>query len=140
MKNTNYICCMPYLRNSIAYDHDFWYTCCRKWWYLRGFIIFSKFSFSGLLVGAKNSPKWQKNLFVALYILEKILIWSSFVVHKCRMLISPYILFHFLKILIFNIVIGGKQQKVVQNDKNGPNSICRAPYLKNHKLYGHHLW
>ena len=26
MKNNNYICHMPYLRNSIAYDHDFWYT------------------------------------------------------------------------------------------------------------------
>ena len=23
---------MPYIRNSIAYDHDFWYTCV-KWWY-----------------------------------------------------------------------------------------------------------
>ena len=27
MKNNNYICHMPYLRNIIAYDHDFWYTC-----------------------------------------------------------------------------------------------------------------
>ena len=23
----NYICHMLYLRNSIAYDHDFWYRC-----------------------------------------------------------------------------------------------------------------
>ena len=27
MKNENYICHVPYLRNSIAYDHDFWYIC-----------------------------------------------------------------------------------------------------------------
>ena len=26
-KNDNYIHHMPYLRKSIAYDHDFWYTC-----------------------------------------------------------------------------------------------------------------
>ena len=26
MKNNNYMCDMPYLRNSNAYDHDFWYT------------------------------------------------------------------------------------------------------------------
>ena len=26
MKNKNYVCHMPYLRNSIAYDHDFWCT------------------------------------------------------------------------------------------------------------------
>ena len=26
MKNNNYIRYAPYLKNSIAYDHDFWYT------------------------------------------------------------------------------------------------------------------
>ena len=26
-KNKNHICHAPYLRNIIAYDHDFWYTC-----------------------------------------------------------------------------------------------------------------
>ena len=34
MKNNNYICHMPYLKNSIAYNHDFWYTCV-KWRYLQ---------------------------------------------------------------------------------------------------------
>ena len=34
MKNNNYIHHVPYLRNSIAYDHDFWYTCL-EWWYLQ---------------------------------------------------------------------------------------------------------
>ena len=33
MKNNNYIHHVPYLRNSIAYDHDFWYTCL-EWWHL----------------------------------------------------------------------------------------------------------
>ena len=26
MKNKSYICYVPYLRNSMTYDHDFWYT------------------------------------------------------------------------------------------------------------------
>ena len=26
-ENGNYICYVPFLRNSVAYDHDFWYTC-----------------------------------------------------------------------------------------------------------------
>ena len=32
MKINNYICHAPYLRNSIAYDHDFWYTCVKSWY------------------------------------------------------------------------------------------------------------
>ena len=30
MENNNYICHVPYLRNSIAFDHDFWYTCVKR--------------------------------------------------------------------------------------------------------------
>ena len=56
MKNNNYICHLPYLTNSITYDHDLWYTCV-KWWYLQDFFsFFLKFSFFRLL-GGKNSPK-----------------------------------------------------------------------------------
>ena len=36
MKNNNYMCHVSYLRNSIAYDQDFLYTCV-KWWYLQVF-------------------------------------------------------------------------------------------------------
>ena len=41
--------CTIYLRNSIAYHHDFWYICV-KWWYLQ--VLFSfywDFDFLGLL-------------------------------------------------------------------------------------------
>ena len=36
MKNHNYIHHVPYLKNNIAYNHDFWYTSV-KWWYLQDF-------------------------------------------------------------------------------------------------------
>ena len=39
MKNNNYICHVPYLRNSIAYDHYFLYNCV-KWCYLQGLFKF----------------------------------------------------------------------------------------------------
>ena len=54
---------LTYLRNSIAYDHDFWYTCV-KWWHLQThFSFFCNFYFLGKLGGKrvknKNSPKWR---------------------------------------------------------------------------------
>ena len=49
MKNNNCIRRMPYLSNSIAYDHDFWYVCVKRW-YPGIFFIILKFSFFGLLV------------------------------------------------------------------------------------------
>ena len=70
MKNENYIHHSSYLRNSIAYDHGFWYTCV-KWYYLQVFFSFFKMWFSRLLGGgksAKNGQKWQKILSVALHI------------------------------------------------------------------------
>ena len=70
MKNNNYICHELYLRNSKAYDHDFWYTFV-KWWYLQVlyffyflyFIIFFflLFSFFGLVGGGAVGDKRTKN-------------------------------------------------------------------------------
>ena len=115
---------MPYLRNSIAYDHDFWYTSV-KWWYLSVFFFFFlKFSFFRLLGGkrGKKWPKMTKNyVWCTSYLRNHISYdchlwytsvkwwwcylqvffsffqnfnslgchWSSFVVHNCKMIISP---------------------------------------------------
>ena len=42
----NYICHTPYPRNSIAYDHDFWFTCV-KWYLWVFFSFFCNFDFLG---------------------------------------------------------------------------------------------
>ena len=81
----------------------------------------------------KNGPKWERILSVALHILETIhymtvhyyqlhsisqdpYIWWSFVVHECKVMISPGIFFIFSN-FDFEIVSGVKGQKMIQNDK-----------------------
>ena len=68
---------------------------------------------------------------------EEYSIWSSFLVHLCKMMISLSIFFHFFKILIFGIVSGLKGQKI---PKMPQNSVSRASYRRNHLLYDCHLW
>ena len=69
---------------------------------------------------------------------EPYIIWLSFMVHFCKMIISPGVFFHFFKILIFQVVRGVKGLKLVQNDKK----FCplHAPYLRSHTSYDCHLW
>ena len=69
MKNNNYIYHAPYLKNSIAYDHKFWYTCV-KWWYLQVFLslFFFEIFIFWVVRGLKEQKIAQddkKNLFVA---------------------------------------------------------------------------
>ena len=71
------------------------------------FFIFSKFRFSGLLVGVGKGQKMaqndKKNLSHS--VSQKLyLTWLWFLVHMCKMMISPaifFFFFHFFKILIF---------------------------------------
>ena len=66
------------------------------------------------------------------YLQEPYIIWLSFEVHKCKMMISLvfFFFFHFFKILIFQVVRGLKGQKMVQNEKE----LC-VSYLRNHASY-----
>ena len=61
--------CTIYLRNSIAYDHDFWYNFV-KWWYLQvafvaaavlfqNFLQFSFFRLLGDKRAKSSSPQWK---------------------------------------------------------------------------------
>ena len=48
---------------------------------------------------------------------EPYIIWMSFMVHLCKMIISPGVFFIFFKIMIFSVVRRVKGQKMNQNDK-----------------------
>ena len=63
--------------------------------------------------------------------------WSSFLLRKCRMIMSPGVFFHFFKILIFLVVWRGKGQKLLKMTKN---AVRCTLYLRNHISYNLHLW
>ena len=48
---------------------------------------------------------------------EPHIIWSSFLVHMCKMMISPATFFSFFKFWFFGLLSGVKSQKMAQNNK-----------------------
>ena len=81
---------MPYLRNSI-YDHDFWYTYVKL--YLQAFFHFFKiFIFqivSGVYKRGKMAQNEKKICLSHSVSQEPYIIWLSFIVHLCQVMISP---------------------------------------------------
>ena len=107
------VCHASYLRNHTLYDRHLWYTKCKM-------IMSPRFSFPFFKIlifwvvkrvkEQKNSPKWQKYL---IYLKNQpYIIWSSFMVHMCKRIISPG-LFNF-NFWVNNVV---KVQKMAQNKK-----------------------
>ena len=83
------------------------------------FFSILKFWFSGLSEGwkGKKGPKWQKSLPVSLHTSGTVhIIWSWFLVHMCKMMISPAIFFIFQN-FDFGLSGGWKGKKKAQNDK-----------------------
>ena len=134
MKTNNYICCMPYLRNSIAYDNDFWYTCV-KWWFLQVFFsFFWNFHVSGKLEGkrAKNSPKWNKAMtFVMHHISGNSIAYHPDFCYTCVKWWYLQVFFSFLQNFDFSGFWVVNRQKLVQNDKKFCLlcSISQEPYI-----------
>ena len=93
------------------------------------FFMFSKFWYSGLLLGggggtAKNAPKWKKNpVSCAPYLMNHT--WSSFMLYLCKVTVSPGI-FSFFQ----NFDFPGWKNKSIQSSQ----------YLRNRKPYDHDLW
>ena len=54
---------------------------------------------------------------VAHYISGTVHMWSLFLVHMCKMMITPRLFFIFAKILVSWVVKGVKEQKLAQNKK-----------------------
>ena len=133
MKNKNYIQNMPYLRNSKAYDHDFWYTwydhdfgdTCIKWWCLQAFHSFFQnldfFWVVSEVKGQKMSKMTNDSVFHAPYLRNH----TSYDCHLWYTSVKWQYLqtfFHFFKIFIFWVVRRVKRQKLTQNSKNC--SLC----------------
>ena len=97
------------------------------------FSFFPNFNFLGCLWGkrAKNGPKWQNILSVALHIAE--------IIHHIVVIYGAFVwndditkrFFHLFKVLIFWVVRWIKGQKMVQNEKKFclSRSISQEPYI-----------
>ena len=87
MRNKTYIHHVPYLRNSIPYGHDFWYTYVLQPLY---FSFFQNFGFSGCEVNGKNLTHNYKKFFLSGTISqESYIIRLPFMVHLCKMTMTP---------------------------------------------------
>ena len=95
------------------------------------FFIFSKFWFSRLLGGQQIAQNDKKFCLSCSIYQEPYVIWSLFLVCKCKMIISPGVFFfYFFKILIFWVVRRVKGQKWPKMTKNWPLLfISREPYI-----------
>ena len=68
------------------------------------------------------------------------IIWLSFMIHMCKMIISPCVFSIFFNIFIFRVVSGVKGQKMTKNwQKWQKNYVRRAPYLRMVVIYGTHV-
>ena len=70
------------------------------------------------LKGQKMAQNDQKFYLLHSIPQELYIVWSSFMVHICKMITFPGMLFHFFKILITWVFRGLKGWLMVQNDKN----------------------
>ena len=91
----------------VAYDHDFWCICV-KWWYLQLFFRFFNILIFQVVSGVKgqkmaqNDKKFCLSRFISQ---EPYILWLSFMVHLCKMMISPGIFFISLKFLFFGLLV-----------------------------------
>ena len=139
MKNKNKICHAPYLSNSVAYDHDFWCTCI-KWWYLQEFFFFLIFIFQAVrgVKGQKKRPKMKNNYIRHAPYLRNNAAYDHDFWYTIVKWWYLQVVFSFFQNFDFLGCEGGKRAE------NGPkwekNSVCVAPYLKQHASYDFHLW
>ena len=95
--------------------------------------FFQNFDFS---VKGQNVVQYEKRFCLLNSISqEPYIIWLSFVVDKCKMIISPGVCFHFFKILIFWFAGGINEQKRTQNDKN----FCLLRLISQESLFIAHI-
>ena len=101
----------------------------------RCFFQFFKILFFWVVKQVQNKSKKQvqnKKFYLSHFISrEQYIIWLPFMVHLCKMIISPSGFSIFVKILGFWVVRGVKGQKTVQNDKKLCllHSISQEPYI-----------
>ena len=112
------------------------------------FIFFFFFSFLFFrLLGrwkGKTWPKMTKKFCLVRFISQELyIIWLSFMVHLCKMMISPGVFFSFFQNFWFYGLLQGEGRGVQRGKKLSKmrkNSVYPASYHRNHTSYDFHLW
>ena len=104
--------CTPHLSKYTLFYHVFCCTSLKLWHLQMLFPFFQNFGFlscynemgwgGGRVEGQRIVQNDKTNLSHSVS-QELYLIWLWFLVHMCKMMISPVIFFHFFKILIFRV-------------------------------------
>ena len=119
-QNYKKVCGAWYLRNHTSYDHHLWcIRNCKMIISLGVFLFFQNFDFWVVRrVKGQKWPKMTKKLRPLHFISqEPYIIWSWFMAHIFKRLISPDVYTFFFQMLIFGVNSGVKEQKVAWNDK-----------------------
>ena len=100
----------PYFRNHTSYDHYLWYNSIK--WYFHAYFLFFKVLIFRVVRRVKKWFKMTKKTRLCLISQEPYIIWSSFMVHVRRKIISLCLLLHFSEIFFFGVSSGVKGQKM----------------------------
>ena len=110
----SYVRHAPYLRNHTSLDCYLWCTCV-KYNISRYFFIFFKILIFWVVRGVKGQKMVENDNKICLSHLisqEPYIIWLSFIVHMCKMIIYPGVFFIFSKLRFFAL-LGDKRAKNV---------------------------
>ena len=145
---------MPYCRNSMAYDHDFWYTIV-KLWYLQIFLLLFFLNFEFWTVKEVKGQKIAKNkkldyIYHTSYLRNSIAYDQDFL-HTCVKWWYLQVFFPFFQNFDFQVVRGGRGggggAGGCKRVKNGPK-LQKIPFIALHisgtihhvtVIYGTHL-
>ena len=117
-----------------------------KLWHLIWFcstILFLIYGSLGCYLGkrTKKWPKMTKNCLSRFISEELYMVWLSFMVHLCKVMIFPGVFFIFSKFCFSGLLVrGGGGGRVKTSPKWEKNSVCCTPYLRNHTSYDFYLW
>ena len=119
------ICRAPYIRNHTSYQ--LWYTSV-KWWYLQAYcfdLVFQILIFKVFReVEGQKMVQNDKKLWLSCWYLKNHTLWLWFMVHVCKMIISPgiFLIFQNFDFAGFLRLVGG--QRMTKNHQIQSVTLC----------------
>ena len=131
------ICRAPYIRNHTSYQ--LWYTSV-KWWYLQAYcfdLVFQILIFKVFReVEGQKMVQNDKKLWLSCRYLKNHTLWLWFMVHVCKMIISPgiFLIFQNFDFAGFLRLVGG--QRMTQNHQIQSVTLCISGTVDHINIFG----